>query len=87
MPLEPVIIFAIGESHCSSLSRIYFEEKGEERKVTMPKNVLVTAAKLRRGRRRENLFGRYANAVPYANMVDGLSCLKVIIFANLMGIT
>ena len=55
--------------------------------MTMPKNVLVTAAKLRRGRRRGNLFGRYANTVPYANMLDGLSCLKVIIHANLMGIT
>ena len=47
MPPEPVIIFAIGESHCSSLSfsvpRFSFEEKGEERNVTMPKNVLVTA--------------------------------------------
>lgn len=92
MPLEPVIIFAIGESHCSSLCfsvpRFSFEKKGEEeRKVTMPKNVLVTATKRRRRRRRGNLFGRYANAVPYANMVDSLSCLQVIIHVNLMGIT
>ena len=78
MPPELVIIFAIGEFHCSSLCFFVPRfsasfEGGEERKVTMPKNILVTA-KVRRGRSRENLFGRYANA--YANMVDGLSFVK-----------
>ena len=32
MPLEPVIIFAIGESHCSSLSPILDSLRGEERR-------------------------------------------------------